>query len=127
MLHHHIALSSEDVLKDKMEKGDTLPAQAENGTSVDMDKEVALPQTEDKKSVDMTTTSLDDQPKKPEKGSEDEKGDDEYPQGLKLFFIMLGLCLAVFLIAIGRSAFYPLQWKRISKTDISQQQTKPSS
>jgi hypothetical protein len=77
--------------------------QAEDKKSIDVDKEVALPQ--DRKSVDMTTTSLEDQPKNPEKVGEDEKGDDEYPQGLKLFFIMLGLCLAVFLIAIGKTTF----------------------
>ena len=75
---------------------------ADDKTSVDMDKETGSPANAgDRKSVDVVASSL-EEPKSPQKVSDEEKSDDEYPQGLKLFFIMLGLCLAVFLIAIGK-------------------------
>jgi hypothetical protein len=71
-----------------------------------MGKDAATPpQAEDRKSVDVATSSLEEQPQNPEKVVDDKKSNDEYPQGLTLFFIMLGLCLAVFLIAIGMSGF----------------------
>lgn len=78
-----------------------------SGDTTDMDDKETTPPTrsEDKKSVDMATSSLDEPSKIPEKASDKEKSDDEYPQGLALFFIMLGLCLAVFLIAIGKLPF----------------------
>jgi hypothetical protein len=88
-----------------MEKEIAPPQQSEDKNSVDMDKETA-PQKADKKSVDVATSSLEEPTKSPDKVGDDEKNEDEYPKGLTLFFIMLGLNLAVFLIAIGRSAFH---------------------
>jgi hypothetical protein len=91
-----------------MEKDAAPPPPVEDTSSTtDMDdKETAPPtRSEHKKDVDMTALSLDEPSKIPEKVSGEEKSDDEYPQGLSLFFIMLGLCLAVFLIAIGKPPF----------------------
>jgi hypothetical protein len=94
-------------LDDDMEKETAPPPSTEDTASTDMDdKETAPPtRSDDKKSVEMVTSSLDEPSKIPEKISDQEKSDDEYPHGLALFFIMLGLCLAVFLIAIGKSPF----------------------
>jgi hypothetical protein len=67
------------------------------------DQEKASPtQSEDKKSVEMAASSLEEPSKVSEPISNEEKRDDEYPQGLALYFIYMGLCLAVFLLAIGK-------------------------
>jgi len=91
----------------EMEKETSPPsqaAQAEGKKPFDMDKDTASP-AEDKvrQSVEAVTSSFEEPTKSPEKVADDEKSDDEYPQGLTLFFIMLGLCLAVFLIAIDQT------------------------
>ena len=62
-------------------------------------------------SADMVGSSVDEDSKNPEKGIDAEKSDEDYPHGLKLGFIILGLCLAVFLIAIGEA--YDHRWKNI--------------
>jgi hypothetical protein len=102
-----------------MEKEATRPPPAEDTSSttdVD-DKETAPPsRSEDKKDVDMAMSPLDEPPKTPEKVSGEEKSDDEYPRGMALFFIMLGLNLAVFLVAIGKSPFFCVQRKGLKLT-----------
>lgn len=88
-----------------MTKGNPPPRQAEHKKTANVDKENAAPrQAEDRKSVNMAT-SPEEPSESPEKVADTEKSDDEYPQGLTLYFIMLGLCLVVFLIAIGKLAF----------------------
>lgn len=91
------------------------PPAEDTASTTDMDeKETAPPsRSEDKKSIDVAASSLEEPSKIPEKVSDEEKSDDEYPQGWALFFIMLGLCLAVFLIAIGKFPFhatYPINF-----------------
>ena len=99
-----------------MEKETAPPPPAEDTSSTtDVDeKETAPPaRSEDKRDVDLATSSLDEPSKTPEKVSGQEKSDDEYPQGLSLFLIMLGLSLAVFLIAIGKSPFISLHGNEV--------------
>ncbi|KAH8780773.1 major facilitator superfamily domain-containing protein [Hyaloscypha finlandica] len=89
-----------------MEKEATrLPPAEDTSSTTDVDdKETAPPsRSEDKKDVDIAMSSPDEQPKTPEKVSGEEKSDDEYPKGMALFFIMLGLNLAVFLVAIDQT------------------------
>ena len=97
-----------------MEKETAPPPLAEDTASTtDVDEKEAAPPTlsENKGSVDIAPSSLDEPSKSPEKVSDEEKSDDEYPHGLALFFIMVGLCLAVFLIAIGKALpIYQRQW-----------------
>ena len=105
-----------------MDNETTPPSQAEDKTSVDMDKETGSPaKAGDRKSAEVVASSL-EEPKSLEKVSDEEKSDDEYPEGLKLFFIMLGLCLAVFLIAIGKPP--PLIDRERLQADANRQQTK---
>jgi hypothetical protein len=89
-----------------MEKDAAHHPPPEEDTSTEVDEKETTPPTlsDEKKSIDNGASSLDESPKTLEKASE-EKSEDEYPHGLPLFLIMLGLCLAVFLIAIGN--FYP--------------------
>jgi hypothetical protein len=68
-----------------------------------MEKEGTSMRAEDAKSVDFTTSSSDDPTKIPEKKEETEEDDVEYPTGLPLAFMILGLCLAVFVVALGAS------------------------
>ena len=92
-------------MPDDMEKETAAPPLAEDTASTtDVDeKEPAPPNpSEHKKSLEIATSSVTEPSKTPEKVSDDEKSDDEYPHGLALYLIMLGLCLAVFLIAIGK-------------------------
>ena len=68
-----------------------------------MEKEGTSTRAEDAKSADVTTSSSDDPTKIPQKKEETEEGDVEYPTGLPLAFMILGLCLAVFVVALGTS------------------------
>jgi hypothetical protein len=90
-----------------MEKESTPAPPAEDTTCNDIKGQEKAPptQSEDKKSVEMTASSLDEPSKVSKPISNEEKSDDEYPQGLALYFIYIGLCLAVFLLAIGKSPF----------------------
>jgi hypothetical protein len=90
-----------------MEK-DSTPAPAENTTCKDIKGyEKALPtQSEDKKSVEIAALSLDEPSKVSKPISNEEKNDDEHPQGLALYFIYMGLCLAVFLLGTGKSPLH---------------------
>jgi hypothetical protein len=87
-----------------MGKDSTPVPPAEDTTPNDMNGQEKTPptQSEDRKSVEMTTSSLDEPSKISEPVSNEKKSEEEYPQGLTLYFIYLGLCLAVFLLAIGK-------------------------
>jgi len=103
-----------------MEKETAPPPLAEDTASTtDVDDKENIPPipSEHKKSVDMATSSAEDPPTIPEKVSDEEKSDDEYPHGLTLFFIMFALCLAVFLVAIGESI--PLRERETTQADLN--------
>jgi len=67
-----------------------------------MEKESNAPvQVEAQNSAEMVASSVDEDSRTPEKAAVAEKSDEDYPHGLKLGLIILALCLAVFLVAIG--------------------------
>jgi hypothetical protein len=80
-------------------------------------KDKAVGRAEDEKSAEFTSSSSDERPATPqdvdenvdekvegkaeEKTEERTEEDADYPTGLPLAFMMLGLCLAVFVVALG--------------------------
>lgn len=91
-----------------MEKDSTPAPPAEDTICYDIKgHEKALPtQSEDKKSVEMAASSLGEPSKVSKPISNEEKSDDEHLKGLALYFIYMGLCLAVFLLVTGKSPLH---------------------